>query len=537
MKCKLCGTAFNPGEDKFCQSCGRELPQVSEAQSTPATTDTLNTGPSTAIGKNSILSNSQIHTTTTTTHVNNTTIEDHTKKTIVCAVSGKRVLYTESVSCRGCNNDVSLEYYNPKTKKCENCHQEYLQQYRVAVGEAMASEGIDRKERSDLDILANKLQLTDSEKLLIEDEIKANYANTESEEGVELDDLFEVDFNEVKKSIFKKNDLSSGLLKLKQIYDQVQTNDEVASLYFLVKALINPTLYLTNYESKSFEDYWQNYWYFLAQLSNGDKERKGYNNFKKNYNKHKNRKDEIILSEIIYLVLTYQTTLNDGYLNKANDKLLEVENISSGLLNKLFKTTQQIVSSFDFVDQKYTNLIPPEEPGMKEYFLFFINHLYKIRPEEPKIDKTISNEIKDENRKVDDNSHKLSSSTNSSSSSQISDGQKTNKPSLPPLPLGATSKPVLPTVPKSGSSVQWTKTNSEKSTPNHNSSGVFDKPKLPLVPGAPKSLGIVNVPNKVPTNNSKPTSNQVANQGKTSKPVTPTSNNNSKPPMPGSGKK
>lgn len=532
MKCKLCGTAFNPGEDKFCQSCGRELPQVSEAESTPATTDTLNTGPSTAIGKNSILSNSQIHTTTTTTHVNNTTIEDDTKKTIVCAVSGKRVLYTESVSCRGCNNDVSLEYYNPKTKKCENCHQKYLQQYRVAFDEAMASEGIDRKERSDLDILANKLQLTDAEKQLIEDEIKSIYANLESEEVEDLDDLFEVDFNEVKKTIFKKNDLSSGLLKLKQIYDQVQTNDEVASLYFLVKALINPTLYLTNYESKSFEDYWQNYWYFLAQLSNGDKERKGYNNFKKNHNKHKNRKDEIILSEIVYLVVTYQTTLNDGYINKANDKLLEVENISSGLLNKLFKTTQQIVSSFDFVDQKYTNLIPPEEPGMKEYFLFFINHLYKIRPEEPKVDKIISKEIKEENH-LNNNNQKSSTSIIANGSDGIQVGQKTNKPSLPPLPVGATSKPILPNVPKSGSAVHWAKPTPIKSNPNNDSSGPIVKPKLPLVPGATKPSGIVNFPKNVPSNKE----NINSNQEKASNPITPTSNNNSKPPMPGSGKK
>ena len=99
MKCKLCGTNFIPGEDKFCQSCGRELPQITAPAENPEE-DTKNAGPNTAIGKNSILSNSQINTsnTTNTTTVNNTTVEDDTKKTIVCAVSGKRVLYTESIS-------------------------------------------------------------------------------------------------------------------------------------------------------------------------------------------------------------------------------------------------------------------------------------------------------------------------------------------------------------------------------------------------------------------------------------------------------
>ena len=403
MKCKMCGTAFVPGENKFCEGCGMELPTDVATMSAPAQKSSLaldtddvvpvsTSGPSNTVGRNSIQSSSNNtsnsnNITTTNTTVNNTTttIEDDTKKSVVCAVSGKRVLYIDSACCKGCNKDVSLAYYNEKTRKCENCHQGYLQQYRDAFDEAMSSSGIDRQERSDLDILANSLQLTENEKLQIEQDIKNKYINKSNSDFSELDDLYELDFMDAKKDILIKNDLSSALLKLKQIYDQVQTNDEVSCLYFLIKALKNPTTYIANYEGKSFEDYWENYWYFLAQLTNGDKQRKGFSSFRQNHSKYSDKKDEIWLSEAMYFIVAYQNSNNESYIEKANEKLVEIDTISTNFLLKLYKSTKHIVLNFDPVDQKFTNLTPPDEPGMREYFIFFLNNLYKIAPEVPKV--------------------------------------------------------------------------------------------------------------------------------------------------------
>lgn len=395
MKCKMCGTGFVPGENKFCEGCGMELPVVAAAapasKVAPANDDELpaaGSSPSTAIGKNSILSNSQITTTNTntTTTVNNTTIEDDTKKSIVCAVSGKRVLYIESVCCRGCDKDVSLAYYNENTRRCENCHKGFINQYRDAFSQSMSTGGIDRHERAQLDILANSLHITENEKLEVEQEVKNNHVNKANSDFSELDDLYELDFMDAKKDILVKNDLSSALLKLKQIYDQVQTNDEVSCLYFLIKALKNPTAYIANYEAKSFEDYWENYWYFLAQLTNGDNQRKGFGSFRQNHSKYPNKKDEIVLSEALYFIVAYQNSNNESYIEKANDKLVEIEGINASLLLKLYKSTKQVILNYDPVDQKFTNLTPPDEPGMREYFLFFVNHLFKIAPEVPKVE-------------------------------------------------------------------------------------------------------------------------------------------------------
>ena len=505
MKCKMCGTSFVPGENKFCEGCGMELPMVAAETVAPKAVPenydefpAAGTSPSTAIGKNSILSNSNINTTntTTTTNVNNTTIEDDTKKSIVCAVSGKRVLYIESVCCRGCDKDVSLEYYNETTRRCENCHKGYLNQYRDAFSQSMSTGGIDRHERAQLDILANSLHISENEKLQIEQDIKNSYVTKTNSDFSELDDLYELDFMDAKKDILIKNDLSSALLKLKQIYDQVQTNDEVSCLYFLIKALKNPTTYITNYEVKSFEDYWENYWYFLAQLTNGDKQRKGFGSFRQNLNKYDHKKDEILLSESLYFIVAYQNTKNENYIEKANEKLVEIDSINSSFLLKLYKSTKHIILNFDPVDQKFINLTPPDEPGMREYFLFFLNHLYKIVPEVPKADNLNTKStppFQNSNSNVEPKEHiapappKLPSKPTEVVPNQNSSASKSvapQLPTLPPLPKvnisPAVNKPKMPDLPAANKT-------------SGSSPKLPQMPTLPTVPVTPK----VNLP-KVP---------------------------------------
>ncbi len=495
MKCS-CGSVIFPGE-LFCQDCGAKAPRLEEVtpKSLAAEEEMLpmGSGPNTAIGKNSILSNSQINTTNTT--VNNTTIEDDTKKSIVCAVSGKRVLYIESVCCKGCNKDVSAEYYNDLTRRCENCRQEDLQQYRTAFDAAMSGNGVDRFERSSLDLLANKLQLTSAEKTQIEEEIKAQFTTRAGEAFSELDDLFELDFMDAKKEILKKNDLSSALLKLKQIYDQVQTNDEVSCYYFLIKALKNPAVYIANFEAKSFEDYWENYWYFLAQLANGDKDRKGYNNFKQNHTKHGNRKDEIILSEVVYFLIIYQSSQNDGYISKANDKLLEIENLSSGLLTKLFKTTQQLLTNFDYVDQRFLKLDAPDEPGLRDYFIFFINQLYKIPPATPSFKAVPVGNPVDEQPAV--KSVEKTSNVSGQTTSNISTPGRpampaSSKPKIPGLAMPGKSEKSSPPIPTP--TVSPVKTPSLPPAPSGD--GGVKKPSIPTPSPSKSTTGLPTIPGK-----------------------------------------
>ncbi len=396
MKCKKCGTSFVPGgENKFCESCGTELPMVAaEAvapKAAPANDDELpaaGTSPSTAIGKNSILSNSQINTTntTTTTTVNNTTIEDDTKKSIVCAVSGKRVLYIESVCCRGCDKDVSLEYYNETTRRCENCHKGYLNQYREVYKKSLESEGgIDRHERAELNIVAQQLFLSEEEKLNIETELR-NLKSSEIESNtIGYDDLFDMELSIVKNEIFVKNNLTSAFLRLEDLFKQVQTDDEISCFYFLLKAIKLPGQYITNYESASYDEFWEHYWLFLAYMNKGD-QGKAMKTFRDNHFKFSHRKNEIILSEIVYFMLRFESDKTDILIQNALNKLASIENISGNLLTKLYKSNEKLLNDFDFGLLKFSELTPPDEPGMREYFLFFVNHLYKIAPEVPKVE-------------------------------------------------------------------------------------------------------------------------------------------------------
>jgi hypothetical protein len=387
MKCK-CGTNFVSG-DKFCQACGRELPiiqepvakTVQESEELPAEKDGL----STTIGRNSILSNSQIHNTHTTTTVNNTTIEDDTKKSIVCAVSGKRVLYIESACCRVCNKDVSLDFYNEKTRRCDNCHQDFLQKYTVSYQSAFESGGgIDRHERAELDILAKQLQLTDQEKLSIESEVRSTKAAVQMEDDPEFSDLFEIELTIVKKDLFTKNDLSSALLRLKQLFDQVQTNDEISCMYFLLKALKSPDMYVTNYEGASYDEFWENYWLFIAYINKGDST-KAMTTFRDNLKKFPEKRDMIYLSEVVYLIIRFQLEQSDGLIEIADKKLNLIESVPGNFLTKLYKSNEKLLSCFDYGALKFVNIVPPEEPGLKQYFNFFISHLYKIPPELPKV--------------------------------------------------------------------------------------------------------------------------------------------------------
>ncbi len=402
MKCKFCGTVYSPNGDRFCESCGRELPQVTDAVDTSAA-DTQNNGPNTTVGKNSILSNSQINTTTTTntTTVNNTTIEDDTKKSIVCAVSGKRVLYIESVCCRGCNQDVSLEFYNEKTRKCDNCHQNNLTQYKNAFKEAIQSGGgIDRHERAELDILVQNLQLTEKEKTTIENEIKNINALQSNNDIIGFGDLFEMELEIVKKDIFIKNDLSSALLRLKQLHDQVQTSEEISCLYFLLKAIKSPDMYLVNFEGAVYDDFWENYWLFVAHLNKAD-HIKGMKSIALNYQKFPERKSELALAEIVLLILRFQLEQLDTLIRIADQKFSMIENISGNLLTKLYKSNEKILASFDYGLMKFTNLSSPDEPGMKDYFNFFVNHLYKFVPETPKFNNSPSkNTIQNKNIEI-----------------------------------------------------------------------------------------------------------------------------------------
>ena len=497
MKCKLCGTNFIPGEDKFCQSCGRELPQITAPAENPEE-DTKNAGPNTAIGKNSILSNSQINTsnTTNTTTVNNTTVEDDTKKTIVCAVSGKRVLYTESICCRGCNKDVSLEFYNEKTRKCDNCYQENIQQYKNSFKDALESGGgIDRQERAELDILAQRLNLSEKDKSSIEAEIKSINSLQSGNDEAGFDDLFDIELSIVKKDLFKKNDLSSALLRLKQIYDQVQTNDEISCIYFLLKAIKSPDMYVTNFEGAMYDEFWENYWLFIAHIKKGD-HTKGLISIKKNHTKFPHKKNEIALSEIVYFIMRFQFEQNDVLIDTANEKISMIESISGNLLTKLYKSNEKLLSSFDYGLLKFTNLTPPEEPGVKEYFQFFINHLYKITPEQPKSEKV-------DDKPVIDNKNSVIAEIPKKENFVQEAPKIPTKPHLPftnhattEVVIDKKQSPKLPSLPNAPKPIEGAK--------NH-------FPKVPQMPIAPIGKSGPKIPTKpaIPTPASPPTNKVV----------------------------
>jgi hypothetical protein len=490
MKCNSCNTVIYPNSgNKFCENCGKEIPTNDFDQSAvlPIGEEKKNNdNQSTTIGKNSILSNSQINTTNTT--VNNTTIEDDTKKSIVCAVSGKRVLYIESVCCLGCKKDVSTAYYNELTKRCDNCHQSNLHEYKSALISALEN-GIDKNERLNLNLLAKKLNLTENEKQTIEQDLNDQFSLDNHSSG-DLTSMQKVQFSTAKKELIQKEELASSLIKLKAIYDRVDNNDQVSCLYFLNKALVSPDEYIVNFKASQYDVYWEHYWSFLAYLKKGDSQSADAAK-EKAKRKYKSNKNDFLLSEVLLFIRTYSIDRNPELIDFAKDTLFEIEPNSNDFLFKLHKFSEQLVSKFDSVRREFKQIDEPDEPGLIYYYNFFLKHLYGI-------------EIAVDKIKLIDNV-KSNSSVNSTpplpgikNAPQIDTIRKNNDSvrNSPPLPginskvaLPNTNKPTVPNV-YNDSRIELPKTTNKLKSP--------PLPKLPNTDMLPAKKPPIPPSSKIP---------------------------------------
>ena len=165
------------GNKNFCPECEVEIIGASEAPksepqkpSTPAQTPAKeqSSGHSikdgmgmieenrTKIGAVETFSDNSVtnhtHTTNTTNISNITQIADDTKKSVVCEISGKKVLVTSSVVCPVCGKTVSEQYYDEGKLRCQLCEQKAVEAYERFYSEMVSgTRVIDSELRSVLD--------------------------------------------------------------------------------------------------------------------------------------------------------------------------------------------------------------------------------------------------------------------------------------------------------------------------------------------------------------------------------------------------
>jgi pSer/pThr/pTyr-binding forkhead associated (FHA) protein len=326
MKCSnpTCNNIFSGPIPKFCEECG---------QLQPVNTDF----PFASIGDKNVISN-------TSNTINNNTIQDDTKKIVICAVSGKRIFLKDSIRCVSCDKDVALEYYDFDINKCTNCFNINKQLYRKEVDNALKDQIIDPEERKYLNQKAKELSISVDLQLVIESEQKNKILIHQY--GNELQGLHKIEFDIAKRELFSKFDLEGASIKFKSIYDKHITNESVANYYFFTNAIKNPSDYISQLQNSSIDIYWQHYWGFLALINVNDTENSfdKINRIKLLYNSKLN---EINLAETLLYVRCFLKFKEIDYLTEAKLKIQEINTIENELLNQLYQGAKFILDNYN----------------------------------------------------------------------------------------------------------------------------------------------------------------------------------------------
>jgi hypothetical protein len=170
-----------------------------------------------------------------------------------------------------------------------------------------------------------------------------------------------------------------------------------------------------------------------------------------------------------------------------------IESISGNLLTKLYKSNSQLLETFDYGLSKFADLTPPNEPGMKEYHLFFLNHLYKIVPEAPKVEmKTVVEPSLPVAPQESTRPVAPQELARPVAPQEAVTSEPKQFPKLPNLPGGANRMPTFTQGPKIPAPTQ------ESKQANNNPNNAFKLPPLPKAPATPAKPQIPVPQNKVP---------------------------------------
>lgn len=293
VKCPSCGSDVVPmalGNKNFCPECEAEIidvkPAVAESPNNVAEKpvskpsegghvikdgmgmieeNRTKIGAVETFSDNSVTNHTNTtNTTTNTTNISNVTnIADDTKKSVVCEISGKKVLITSSVVCPVCGKTVSEQYYDEDKLRCVQCEKKAVEAYEKFYKEMTAgSRVIDKELREVLDAKAKSFKLTDTQ--MKESELKLR--KNQSDKQDRLSDIQQKDFDRTLKQLKEgKIDAEPCLNKL-TAYAKLTDDASVQCWYWLLKAVAAPENYMKDLKNATIDNYWQTYWGFVAAM-------------------------------------------------------------------------------------------------------------------------------------------------------------------------------------------------------------------------------------------------------------------------------
>ena len=281
VKCLNCGKEVTPeafGGKNFCPECGNEIMETAPVAQThadePASTATPAEGAAvikdgmgiientrTKVGAVDTFSDNSVTNNTTNNTTNITQITDDTKKSVICEISGKKVLVTSSVQCPVCGKTVSNQYYDEDKLRCTECEKRAVKEYEKYYAEFTKDvRVIDKDLREVLDGKAKALKLTALQ--VKEMELKLRKANAGKD--AHLSDIKKKDFERTIVQMYQEKITPEMAFTKVSAYAKITEDAAVQCWYHAIWAICNPKEYVDALKNATVDEYWQNYWAFAA---------------------------------------------------------------------------------------------------------------------------------------------------------------------------------------------------------------------------------------------------------------------------------
>ena len=329
IKCPLCGKDVVPesfsGKD-FCPECGNEIVVSAPVEAVaPESTPSPAAEGSAAVIRDGmgIIENSRNkvgavesfsdnsvtnHTTNNTTNITN--ISDDTKKSVVCEISGKKVLVTSSVQCPVCGKTVSTQYYDEEKLRCVECEKRAVAQYEKHYLEfAKDARVIDKDIREVLDGKAKALKLTQ----LQVKEIELRLRKVHSGKEAHLSEIKQKDFDRSIAQMYDEKVTPDVIFEKIAAYAKVTDDDAVQCWYHVIWAAYKEKQYISELENATVDNYWQQYWAFVAYAGAGNIAA-AVDAVDTLRNKYPEKINDVILAQTYLGVFQYMDSEDDSYL-------------------------------------------------------------------------------------------------------------------------------------------------------------------------------------------------------------------------------
>ena len=347
IKCPICGKEVIPevlAGKMFCPECENEIisPAPSQAEKSAGNPAERQSGAPEApqqagasikdgmgiiensrnkVGAVESFSDNSVTNNTTNTTTNNisniTNINDDTKKSVICEISGKQILVTSSVKCPVCGKIVSNQYYNEKKLRCLSCEKECIAEYQAFYRDlTKGSRVIDKQMREVLDNKAASLKLDAADIK----EIELKLRKEGSGKDAYLSEIKQRDFVRTIDQFLQAGMSLTTCLGKVEAYAKVTEDEQVQCWYHLLWAVARPLEYRKALSEAVVDSFWQTYWDFAAAVRLGKSAEavNAVDTLKEKFPEHVN---DGLFAQVLLEQCQFFMTKNEDYLKDAQQDM------------------------------------------------------------------------------------------------------------------------------------------------------------------------------------------------------------------------